>query len=65
MKYWVAEFERDCTSCQDEHRSSRTKKVTTVEMVKNIYKMELDDRQLKVRELPDMLGISNVLYIAY
>ena len=58
IKYWVAEFKRGRTNCQDEHRSGRPNEVTTPEMVKKILKMILDDRRLKVRELADMIGIS-------
>jgi histone-lysine N-methyltransferase SETMAR len=58
IKYWVAEFKRGRTSCQDEHRSGRPMEVTTPEMVKKIHKMILDDRRLKVRELADLAGIS-------
>ena len=49
IKYWVVEFKRGRTSCQDEHRSGRPNEMTTTEMVKKIYKMVLDDRRLKVR----------------
>ncbi|KYN37246.1 Histone-lysine N-methyltransferase SETMAR [Trachymyrmex septentrionalis] len=45
VKYWVAEFKRGRTSCEDEHRSGRPK-------------MVLGDRRLKVRELADMVNIS-------
>ena len=58
VNYWVAEFKRGHTSCQDEHRSGRPNEVTTPEIVKKIHKMVLDDRRLKVRELADMIGIS-------
>ncbi|XP_076667941.1 histone-lysine N-methyltransferase SETMAR-like [Andrena cerasifolii] len=57
VKYWVAEFKRGRTSCRDEHRSGRPNEVTAPEMVKKIYKMIVDDRRLKVRELADMIGI--------
>ena len=43
IKYWVAEFERGRKSCQDEHSSGRPNKVTTIEIVKKIHKMVLDD----------------------
>ena len=54
----MTEFKRGRTSCQDEHRSGRPNEVTMPEMVKKIHKMVLDDRQLKVRELADMVDIS-------
>ncbi|XP_036347344.1 histone-lysine N-methyltransferase SETMAR-like [Rhagoletis pomonella] len=58
VKYWVAEFKRGRTSCQDEHRSDRPNEVKTPEMVKKIHKAVMDDRRLKVRELADIEGIS-------
>ncbi|XP_017481945.1 PREDICTED: putative uncharacterized protein FLJ37770 [Rhagoletis zephyria] len=58
VKYWVAEFKRGRTSCQDEHRSGRPNEVTTPEMVKKIHKAVMDDRRLKVRGLADIVGIS-------
>ena len=57
LKYWMAEFKRGRTICQDDHRSGRPNEVTTTEMVKKINKMVLDDRRLKMRELADMVGI--------
>ena len=50
IKYWVAEFKRGRTNCQDEHHSGRPNEVTISEMVKKIHKIPLDDRRLKVRE---------------
>ena len=35
IKYWVAEFKRDRTTCQGEHRRGRQNEMTTPEMVKN------------------------------
>ncbi|GFW03732.1 mariner transposase [Trichonephila clavipes] len=58
VKYWVTEFKRGRTSCQDEHRSGHPNKVTTPEMVKKIHKVVLDDRRLKLHELADIVGIS-------
>ena len=57
-KYWVAEFKRGRTSCQDEHRCGQPNEVTTTETVKKIHKMVLDDRRIKVYKLVDMVGIS-------
>ncbi|GFS66529.1 mariner transposase [Trichonephila clavipes] len=51
VKYWVAEFKRDRTSCQNECRCGRPNELTTPEMVNKIHKAVLNDRQLKVREL--------------
>ena len=56
-KYWVAKFKRGRSSCQDEHRSGWPNEVTTIEMVREIHKMVLDDSRLKVLELTDMVGI--------
>ena len=58
IKYWVEEFKRVPTNCQDEHRSGRPNEMTTTEMVKKIHKMVLDNRRLKLRELADMVSIS-------
>ncbi|KYN39707.1 hypothetical protein ALC56_05910 [Trachymyrmex septentrionalis] len=58
VKYWVAEFKQGRTSCEDEYRSGRPSEVAIPEMVKNIHKIVLGDRQLKVHELADMVNIS-------
>ena len=58
IKYWVSEFKRGRTSCQDEHRSGRPNGVTTTEMVKRIHKLVLDDRRLKMHKLADIVRIS-------
>ncbi|GFW46665.1 mariner transposase [Trichonephila clavipes] len=42
VKYWVPEFKRGHTCCQDEHRSGRTNEVTTPEMAKKIHKAILN-----------------------
>ena len=57
IKYWVAEFKRVCTSCQNEHRRGRPNEVATSEMMRKIHKVGLDDRRLKVCELADMTSI--------
>ena len=57
VKYWVEDFKRGRTSCQDEHRSGRPNEMTTTEMVKKIYKMILDDCRLNVCVLSNMKGI--------
>ena len=58
IKYWVVEFERGRTSCQDEHRSARPNEVTTKEMETKMDKMVLDASRLNVRELAYIVGIT-------
>ncbi|GFV38897.1 mariner transposase [Trichonephila clavipes] len=60
VKYWIAEFKRGRTSCQDEHRNDLPNEVTTPEMVKKIHKAVLDDRRLKVCVLEDIVGNSKM-----
>lgn len=38
IKYWVAEFKRGRSSCQDEHRFGRPNEVTNPEIVKKSTK---------------------------
>lgn len=38
VKYWVAEFKRGRSSCEDEHRCGRPNEVTTPETVKKSTK---------------------------
>ena len=54
----MAEFKRGRTTYQDEHRSGRPNEVTTLEMVKKIHKMVLDNHRMNVRELADIVDIS-------
>lgn len=55
---WVNEFARGRTSCEDEHRAGRSIEVTTPENIKKVYKMVMDDRRVKVREIAEALNIS-------
>lgn len=55
---WVNEFARGRTSCEDEHRAGRPIEVATPENAKKIYKMVMNDRRLKVREIAEELNIS-------
>lgn len=58
VKYWVAGYKRSPTSCPNEHRRDRPNEMTTPEMLKEINKMVLNDRRLKVCDVTDIVGIS-------
>ena len=62
IKYWVSEYKRVRWSCQDEYRSGRPNEVTPTEMFNKIFKMVLDDRQIKVCEPANMVGILKFLF---
>lgn len=59
VEKWIGEFKRGRTSTDDAERSGRPKEVTTPENIKEIHKMILNDRRLKVREIADSLKISD------
>ena len=57
---WLNEFKRGRTPTKDEHRSGRPMEVTTPEMIDKIHDMVLSDRRIKVREIVEATGISQV-----
>ena len=57
----VNEYKRGRTSTKHEHRSERPVEVTTPEMIDKMHDMVLSDTQIKVREIVEATGISEVL----
>ena len=57
--FWVNEFKRGRTSTNDEQRCGRPSEVTTPEIIEKIHGIVLEDRRVKVREIADIVRISN------
>jgi len=58
IKKWAAEFKRGRTSLEDDPREGCPKSVTIPEIIEQVHDMVLDDRQMKVREIAETVGIS-------
>lgn len=58
VQKWIGEFKHGRTSTNDSERSGRPKEVTIPKYIKQIHKMVLNDRRLKVREIADSLNMS-------
>lgn len=56
---WFTEFRCGRTSTKDAERPGRPNDVTTEEMVNKIHDIVLDDRRVKVREIAEIVAISN------
>jgi transposase len=58
VKKWAAEFKRGRTSLEFDPHEGRPKSATTPEIIEQVHDMVLDDRQMKVREISEIIGIS-------
>jgi histone-lysine N-methyltransferase SETMAR len=58
IKKWAAEFKHGRTSLEDDPSEGRPKSATTSEIIEQVHNMVLDDRQMKVREIAEAIGIS-------
>ncbi|XP_030765065.1 protein GVQW3-like [Sitophilus oryzae] len=58
VKCWAAEFKRGRKSLGDDERSGRPKTATTDDNIAKVHQMVLDDRQIKVREIAEVMNIS-------
>jgi len=54
---WFNEFKMG-TSTKDVPRSGRPKEITNAEIVKQVHRIVLSDRKVKLRELAEAVGIS-------
>ncbi|EGI58468.1 FLJ37770-like protein, partial [Acromyrmex echinatior] len=55
---WFSEFKMGCTSTEDTPRSGRPKEATNAEIAKQVHRIVLSDRKMKLRELTEAVGIS-------
>jgi len=58
IKKWAAEFIRGHTSLRDDPCEGCPKSATTPEIIEQVHDMVLDDRQMKVCEIAEAIGIS-------
>jgi len=58
VKNWFNEFQRGRTSVFDDPRPGAPKTATTEDTVTKIHDLVLADRQLKIREIADTVGMS-------
>ena len=57
IKKWAAKFKCGCTSLEDDPREGRPKSATS-EIIEQVHNMVLDNRQMKVHEIAETIGIS-------
>ena len=58
IKKWAAEFKCGRTGLKDDPRNGRPKSATTPEIIEQVHDTVLDDRQMKVHEIAETIGIS-------
>jgi len=58
IKKWAAEFKCGRTGLKDDPRNGRPKSATTPEIIEQVHDTVLDDRQMKLREIAETIGIS-------
>ncbi|GFT21120.1 histone-lysine N-methyltransferase SETMAR [Trichonephila clavipes] len=59
MKFWAPEFQRGRKSLEDDERSRRPNTETTDENIAKVHQMVLDDSRIKVREIAEVMNMSN------
>lgn len=58
VAYWVADFKRGRSSCEDDQRSGRPSCSVTEEDVKKFENLVLEDRRITIKQLAEILKIS-------
>jgi transposase len=58
IKKWAAEFKHGRTSLEDDPREKRKKRAPPPEIIEQVHNTVLDDRQMKVCEIAETIGIS-------
>jgi transposase len=58
IKKWAAEFKCGRTSLENDPREGRPKSATTPEIIEQVHDMVLDDRQMKMCQIAETIGIS-------
>lgn len=58
VERWFADFKRGRTDTDDAERSGRPNEVVTPENIKKVHKMVFRNRKLKLREIANMINIS-------
>jgi hypothetical protein len=58
IKKWAAQFKHGCTSLEVDPCEGCQKSATTPEIIEQVHDIVLDDRQMKVHEISETIGIS-------